>query len=187
MSHDLVLAASEVPWFYNLIFFPSWAMLHYSVLTVLILWVIWSTGKNWVTIIKVRYDHYHNKSCSSILGQIVRLTCLVGAQGRMPGQCCWCAAACSTEMDSELFKRHYERNTVSTNIYALIVNRIKMRCRANRLTCTSVLSVFSLSLLLLSRVLHHQCMSEYRTKQYLTDQGLHHFWTAQRIWVKNLK
>lgn len=70
MSHDLVLAASEVPWFYNLIFFPSWAMLHYSVLTVLILWVIWSTGKNWVTIIKVRYDHYHNKSCSSILGQI---------------------------------------------------------------------------------------------------------------------
>ena len=44
---------------------------------------------------------------------------LVKASGKMCDKCCWCARKCPIEMDSEIFNRHFERNTVSSDRWPL--------------------------------------------------------------------
>ena len=78
---------------WSCLLFSSQAMLHYSVPAV----TKWSgllvNLCNWVTILKVRFDHSYNMSHSSALGHIWLDWCDSSDLWRKHGKCCWCAAA----------------------------------------------------------------------------------------------
>ena len=74
--------------------------------------------------------------------------------------------------------RRFERNTVSANVCAFTVDRLKTRCRANRHNLSLICVQLKLVAIHPEQNIINTCLSEYRIEKKGTDR-VGHFWTAQ--------
>ena len=109
----------------------------------------------------------------------VRLTRYVRPLERMHSRCC-CVLLHRQRFiktDSKVFNRRFKRNTVSANVCALTVDRLKTRCRANRHNLSLICVQLKLVAIHPEQNIINTCL-KYRTEQKGTDQ-VGRFWTAQ--------
>ena len=80
-------------------------------------------------------------------------------------------------MDSKVFNRRFERNTVSAIVCALTVDRLKTRCRANRHNLNLICVQLKLVAIHPDQNIINTCLNTGLNRKELIGWG--HFWTAQ--------